>query len=111
MPISRDARRIRGRKTKELGPNFNKKRVKTRTTTRMLTMMDLALLVRWIKFLCFHAFLGQCKRPDGNKVEWVYCERCAKWYHMFCLNVNPKDVRDDPDFVCSNCQILEAATS
>jgi hypothetical protein len=53
---------------------------------------------------------GQCKRPDGNKVEWVYCERCAKWYHMFCLNVNPKDVRDDPDFVCSNCQIIHAAS-
>jgi hypothetical protein len=58
----------------------------------------------------FILLLGQCKRPDGNKVEWVYCERCAKWYHMFCLNVNPKDVRDDPDFVCSNCQIIHAAS-
>lgn len=78
---------------------------------RMLKTMDLALLVNSLKNNLFSRSLGRCKRPDGNKVEWVYCERCSKWYHMFCLNVNPKDVRDDPDFVCSNCQILEAASS
>lgn len=44
-----------------------------------------------------------CKRPDSDKVDWVYCERCSKWYHLFCLNMSTGDVKDDQEFVCNSC--------
>lgn len=39
----------------------------------------------------------------GDEVDWVQCDKCEEWFHLNCLGLNKKDLREDEDFVCSPC--------
>ena len=40
--------------------------------------------------------VSQCGQPVVN---WVQCENCSKWFHLFCIDVD----RVHDDWVCKHC--------
>ena len=36
---------------------------------------------------------------DQLVVEWVQCDSCSKWFHLFCINID----RVHDDWVCQCC--------
>ena len=27
----------------------------------------------------------RCLQPTGDDINWVQCDKCEKWYHLFCI--------------------------
>ncbi|UYV65125.1 KDM5A [Cordylochernes scorpioides] len=45
-----------------------------------------------------------CQKPTGN-VNWVQCDGgCDLWFHYFCLDLRPDDIKESEDFICPKCK-------
>ena len=38
-----------------------------------------------------------------QQVYWVQCDECDRWYHFFCIGLEPSDIKEDEDFNCDMC--------
>lgn len=38
-----------------------------------------------------------------QQVYWVQCDECDRWYHFFCIGLEPSDIKEDEDFICDMC--------
>ena len=27
----------------------------------------------------------RCLQPTGDDINWIQCDKCEKWYHLFCI--------------------------
>lgn len=46
-----------------------------------------------------------CLHPLEREVDWVQCDGgCELWFHLFCVGLDKRDVREDEDFICRVCQ-------
>ena len=48
-----------------------------------------------------------CEKPYNPDLEWAECEKCAKWFHMDCVIMLGKNVKD---FVCAKCEKKDVST-
>lgn len=39
-----------------------------------------------------------------SEVDWVQCDVCNKWYHMFCVGLSKNQIKPDDDYVCRKCK-------
>jgi len=46
---------------------------------------------------------SSCKRPTGKQVHWVQCDKCSLWFHLFCINLKPAQIKEDEEFFCGDC--------
>merc|ERR1712223_2249035 len=46
----------------------------------------------------------KCLRPIGKQVQWVQCDGCELWFHLYCLGLRPDQVKEDEDFYCKDCK-------
>ncbi|GLH14974.1 Lysine-specific demethylase lid [Gryllus bimaculatus] len=45
-----------------------------------------------------------CLRPTGHEVDWVQCDGgCDMWFHLHCVGLDKKDLREDEDYICKQC--------
>ena len=44
----------------------------------------------------------ECLRPTGSNINWVQCDGCQLWYHLFCLFLKP--LPRNKDFFCKDCE-------
>lgn len=46
-----------------------------------------------------------CLHPLEREVDWVQCDGgCELWFHLFCVGLDKRDVKEDEDFICRVCQ-------
>ena len=45
-----------------------------------------------------------CLRPPGT-ADWVQCDSCTGWFHLYCLSLSIGDLKEDKDFYCPTCVI------
>ena len=45
-----------------------------------------------------------CKihRSKAKKINWVQCDYCLNWYHMYCLKLTTKKL--SKSFICDECK-------
>ncbi|CAG8441747.1 2762_t:CDS:2 [Diversispora eburnea] len=48
------------------------------------------------KHYCF------CRRPDNYKTM-IQCDNCSEWYHVECIQLNDKSVKNIEDWTCAMC--------
>ncbi len=39
-----------------------------------------------------------------RQVDWVQCDGCELWFHLYCIGLKPEQVSEDEDFLCKNCK-------
>lgn len=45
-----------------------------------------------------------------REVDWVQCDGgCELWFHLFCVGLDKRDVKEDEDFICRVCQARGAS--
>ena len=44
-----------------------------------------------------------CKKPTNKILKWIHCERCDRWIHFHCMDLNPEQSYDDTFFACYEC--------
>jgi len=44
-----------------------------------------------------------CKKPLGDEVEWVQCDKCENWYHVVCVGISAQDASKIDEYVCPYC--------
>lgn len=45
-----------------------------------------------------------CLHPLEREVDWVQCDGgCELWFHLFCVGLDKRDVKEDEDFICRVC--------
>lgn len=42
----------------------------------------------------------RCTKPVADKVVWVQCDACEKWYHTECCGMDPEEVVEMETFHC-----------
>lgn len=47
-----------------------------------------------------------CIRRDVEKVEWIFCDGCKKWFHYACVGINKTDVNNLSSYHCPDCEML-----
>ncbi|XP_071438879.1 lysine-specific demethylase 5A isoform X2 [Hetaerina americana] len=45
-----------------------------------------------------------CRRPTGRELDWVQCDSCNGWFHLYCLDMKKENLRHDQEFICPNCK-------
>lgn len=51
-----------------------------------------------------------CLHPLEREVDWVQCDGgCELWFHLFCVGLDKRDVKEDEDFICRVCQARGAS--
>lgn len=43
-----------------------------------------------------------CKKPQGTAIDWIQCDKCAKWYHQVCLSLSAQEADVDV-YYCPSC--------
>jgi hypothetical protein len=43
-------------------------------------------------------------RPEIFQFDWVQCDNCQLWFHLFCVNLTKIQV-EDKDFFCKICKM------
>ncbi|PIK62382.1 Retrotransposable element Tf2 protein type 2 [Apostichopus japonicus] len=64
-----------------------------------MLFLDLPFL-QYDQNVCFHS---ECKGDPSEKVFWIQCEICEKWYHWLCLGLSKKDVEGIDHYNCEGC--------
>lgn len=49
-----------------------------------------------------------CQKPKAKKVNWVQCDRCLLWFHLFCIGQTLNDVSEESEYVCNVCLNVSA---
>ncbi len=95
------------------GSSQEKEREESRMMTMMSVLQDLAyiLLVCKIMISVFSLSMKFQFNPSvlfvfvEREVDWVQCDGgCELWFHLFCVGLDKRDVKEDEDFICRVCQ-------
>lgn len=47
-----------------------------------------------------------CMEPDSDKVVWVQCDQCQKWYHIVCIDLDANYVKRIKTYGCKQCLMV-----
>ena len=42
------------------------------------------------------------EEASGSMAEWVQCDRCRRWYHMYCASTIVA-IEENRDWICRAC--------
>ena len=42
-------------------------------------------------------------RFKGSEVDWVQCDGCDRWIHLFCVGLKAGEVKKMKEFYCEFC--------
>lgn len=48
-----------------------------------------------------------CRQPQNDIIDWVFCEHCRKWYHQSCVSVTAEEAERIEHYSCPYCQEKE----
>ena len=63
-------------------------------TTRMQKTVTLQ------QFLWFYSFFSRV----CSQVNWVQCDACELWSHLYCIGMKEEQLQEDVEFICKPCK-------
>eukprot|EP00828_Plagiopyla_frontata_P042087 TRINITY_DN6198_c0_g1_i1.p2 TRINITY_DN6198_c0_g1~~TRINITY_DN6198_c0_g1_i1.p2 ORF type:complete len:150 (+),score=26.52 TRINITY_DN6198_c0_g1_i1:72-521(+) len=49
-----------------------------------------------------------CQKPINPDLTYINCDKCFKWFHISCANIDVNKITDDINYICWNCQKFKA---
>ena len=47
-----------------------------------------------------------CKKPIGDQISWVQCDRCQDWFHCICVGLTKEYAEKIDKYICKKCLAL-----
>lgn len=49
---------------------------------------------------------SHCKKPIGDQISWVQCDRCQDWFHCICVGLTKEYAEKIDKYICKKCLAL-----
>lgn len=49
---------------------------------------------------------SHCKKPIGDQISWVQCDRCQDWFHCICVGLTKEYAEKIDKYNCKKCVAL-----